>query len=125
MPPANSEAAGPRPRGSGIRPTRWAAVGVALVALATLILPIGVVLPVLALAALAGAVLVDIVVARRIQPEATRSKIPALALQVSVPFALDVSVPAVRSTRIRQPTPPELTVEPNEAGSLLLTASAP
>ena len=120
-PPANSEAAGPRPRGSGIRPTRWAAVGVALVALATLILPIGVVLPVLALAALAGAVLVDIVVARRIQPEATRSKIPALALQVSVPFALDVSVPAVRSTRIRQPTPPELTVEPNDNGGTRLT----
>jgi uncharacterized protein (DUF58 family) len=87
---------------------------VGLVALATVMLPIGVVFPGLVLAALAGAVVVDIVAARRMHPESTSSTIPALALQVPVPYALDVSVPVIRSARIRQPTPPELGVDPNE-----------
>ncbi len=92
----------------------------ALVALATVMFPIGVVFPGLLLAALAGAVVVDIVAARRLRPQSTRSRIPALALQVPIPYALDVSVDAVRSARIRQPTPPELGLEPNEASGTKL-----
>jgi uncharacterized protein (DUF58 family) len=101
-------------RGYGARPTRWAAVGVALVAVATLAFPIGVVVPCLALAALIGIVLVDVVVASRLRPEGTRTTVPTLALRVPVPFAVSAPAPSARSARIRQPVPPELAVEPNE-----------
>jgi uncharacterized protein (DUF58 family) len=87
---------------------------------ATVIFPIGVVVPSLALAALAGMIVVDIVVTRRIRPRATRTTTPTLALRVPVPFALDVSVPTARSARLRQPTPPELAVAPNDVGGATL-----
>jgi uncharacterized protein (DUF58 family) len=107
-------------RVGGARPTRAAAVAIALTALVTLILPIGVIVPCLLVAALAGIVVVDLVVAGRMRPEATRTKTPTLALRVAVPYALDVPVRSARSVRLRQPTPPELSVEPNDvAGSAL------
>jgi uncharacterized protein (DUF58 family) len=98
----------------GARPTRWAAVAVGLTALATLLFPIGVVVPCLILAVLAGTVLVDIVAAGRGVPAATRSTIPTLALRVPVPLVVDVPVPAARGARLRQPTPPELAVDPDD-----------
>ncbi len=109
-----------RQRGGGVRPTRWAAAAIALIAVATVVFPIGVVVPSLALAALAGMIVVDIVVTRRLRPEATRTTTPTLALRVPVPFALDVSVPASRSARLRQPAPPELAVAPNDVGGATL-----
>lgn len=99
--------------GGGARPTRWAAVAVGLTAVATLLVPIGVVVPCLILAVLAGIVLVDIVVAGR-TPAATRSPIPTLALRVSVPLTVEVSVSSSPTARLRQPTPPELAVEPDD-----------
>lgn len=103
-----------RGSGGGPRPTRWAAAGIGLVALVTVLFPIGVVVPSLALTALAGMVAVDIVVAHRIRPDVTRTTTPTLALRVPVPFAVDVGVPTARSVRLRQPTPPELAVAPND-----------
>jgi uncharacterized protein (DUF58 family) len=99
--------------GGGVRPTRWAAVAVGLTAVATLLFPIGVVVPCLIVAVLAGITLVDIVVARR-TPAATRSPIPILALRVSVPLTVDVTVSSSRAARLRQPTPPGLAVEPDD-----------
>ena len=106
--------------GSGVRPTRWAALAVAGIALATVIFPIGVVVPSLAVAALAGTFLVDIVVARRMAPGATRTRTPTLALRVPVPYALEVSVTSARSTRVRQPAPPELAVQPDDGAGTRL-----
>jgi uncharacterized protein (DUF58 family) len=100
-------------------------VAIVVIAVLTLILPIGVVVPTLAVAALAGTVMVDIVVATRIRPVAHRTPTPTLALRVPVPYAMDVAVPTVRSVRLRQPTPPGLVVAPSEvsgtelAGDLL------
>jgi uncharacterized protein (DUF58 family) len=105
--------------GGGARPTRWAAVAVGLTAVATLLFPIGVVVPCLILAVLAGIVLVDIVVAGG-APAATRSPIPTLALRVPVPLTVDVSVSSARAARLRQPTPPELAVEPDDVTGTVL-----
>jgi uncharacterized protein (DUF58 family) len=88
-------------------------VGVAVIAVATVALPIGVLLPVLAAVALVGVVLVDIVVASRFRPQATRTTVPTMALQVAVPLAVAAPVAAARSTRLRQPVPAELALEPN------------
>jgi uncharacterized protein (DUF58 family) len=100
--------------GAQVRPTRWAAVGVALIAVATVLFPVGVVVPSLAVAAWAGLVVVDVVMARRIRPGATRTPTPTLALRVPVAFVVEVTVRGARSIRLRQPTPPELDVAPDE-----------
>jgi uncharacterized protein (DUF58 family) len=113
--PAPATGGADRRRGGGVRPTRWAALAIAGVALATVIFPIGVVVPGLVVAALAGSFVVDIVVARRIEPVATRTRTPTLALRVPAPYALEVSVDSARSTRVRQPAPPELAVAPDDA----------
>jgi uncharacterized protein (DUF58 family) len=123
--PAESETvvAGPddRPgRGRGIRPTRWAAVGIGAIAVATLALPVGVVVPVVAVAAWAGVVLVDIVMAARSRPRGERTKPPTLALLVGTPYAMVAEAPTARSARLRQPLPPGLRLEPNEATGLEL-----
>ena len=105
---------GARGRGGGPRPTRWAAVTLALTAVATVILPVGVVIPSLVVAALAGAVAVDLIVAGRMHVEAHRTAVPTLALRVPVPYAFDVTVDSAESVRLRQPTPPELSVAPDD-----------
>jgi uncharacterized protein (DUF58 family) len=84
---------------------------------ATVAFPIGVLVPTLAVVALAGAVVVDIVAASRIRPEGTRTRPPTLALLVPVPYTLAVSVTAAHSARLRQPVPTELAVEPSETGA--------
>jgi uncharacterized protein (DUF58 family) len=106
---------------SARRPTRRAAVVVGAVALATVLVPVGVVFPVLALGVVAGCVLVDLIAAARARPRATRTRPPALALGVPVPFALEVEVPGAGSTRLRQPVPAELGVAPSEVPSRELT----
>jgi uncharacterized protein (DUF58 family) len=80
----------------------------------TVTLPIGVLVPCLAVAVVAGAVLVDIVVARRLRPDGERTRLSTLALRVPVPYSVTASIALARSTRIRQPVPAELTLEPDE-----------
>jgi uncharacterized protein (DUF58 family) len=100
---------------SAWRPTRRAALVFGAVALATILVPVGVLFPVLAMGVVTGCVMVDLIAASRARPRATRTRPPSLALRVPVPFALGVDAPGARSTRLRQPVPPELGVVPSEA----------
>jgi len=105
-----------------VRPTRWAAVGVAVVAVATVALPLGVVVPSLVLAAFVGAVAFDLLAARRLRPTGHRPVVPTLALRVDHPYRVATTVAAARSVRLRQPTPAELAVEPSQVAGTLLDA---
>ncbi len=100
-----------------------AAIAFGLIAVVTIAAPVGVVVPCVAVAIVAGAVIADIVVARRSRPVGHRSAVPTLALRVPVPLTASVSVPLARSTRVRQPFPPELSVEPDEQSSGVLDAT--
>jgi uncharacterized protein (DUF58 family) len=91
---------------------------VAVVAVATVAFPIGVVVPVLVVAALAGVVLVDLIVARRLRPETTRTRVPTLALRVPVAFGVTAAVASARSVRLRQPVPTELAVTPADVNGV-------
>lgn len=98
-----------------VRPTRWAAGCLALIALVTVVLPLGIVVPLLAVAALGGCVLVDLMVARAgAHPWGTRTPVPTLALRVPVPHELAAHVAAGRPERLRQPLPAELDLHPDE-----------
>ncbi len=97
------------------RPTRLVAVVLAAIALVSLILPVPVIVSVLAVAILLGCVAVDVVSAHRQKPTLERDGLPTLALRSAVPFRAKVDgVGPARSTRLRQPAPPELRVEPPE-----------
>jgi uncharacterized protein (DUF58 family) len=85
--------------------------------------PLGVIVPSLLLAALAGTVVVDVVVAARLRPTVHRTTPPALALRVPVAYAVSSSVDGARSARLRQPVPPELAVDPSESPRPELTGS--
>jgi uncharacterized protein (DUF58 family) len=89
-------------------------VGIALIAVATLVFPIGVVVPSVAVVAWVAVVAVDVVVAGRLRATATRTTTTTTAVRVPVPYALTVSAPGARSARLRQPVPAELAVEPSE-----------
>lgn len=120
-PPAPAEPMTARRQpGRGARPTRWAALLIGCIAVLTVVLPIGVLAPSLAVAAVAGCVAVDVVVSRHRRPAAARTAVPTLALSVPVPLEITAPVPFARSVRVRQPTPVELEVDPAEsAGSRL------
>lgn len=110
-----------RRRWAGSRPSRAAALGVGGIALATVLLPLGVVVPILAVVTLAGAVLVDLAVAGRSPVSGTRSPVPTLALRVPVDCTVGAAPTAGQLTRLRQPVPAELSLEPDEAQGAVLT----
>ena len=112
-----------RPFWRGARPTRWAAAGFALIAVVTVTLPVGVLLPTLAAAAVAGCVVVDVVVATRARPAGRRSTVPTLAQRVPVPMSLSVELLATSSVRLRQPVPPEIAVQPDEQAGRALSGT--
>src|ERR1700722_17828847 len=102
------------------RPTRWAAAAIALIAVLTVTLPIDIVVPGLAVGVVVGAIVIDVVVARRTRPEGSRTELPILALSVPIPFEVTMSVALARSCRVRQPVPPELGVVPDEQSGTVL-----
>ena len=105
---------------SGLRPSRRSAAtfGVLAVATIALRLPVGVVV---ALAAVAiGCVSTDAVLAFRVRARLERSDIPTLARQVPHPYRASVPLEGGRGIAIRQPTPPELAVDPSEVHGVRL-----
>ncbi|HLN04772.1 MAG TPA: DUF58 domain-containing protein [Acidimicrobiales bacterium] len=100
------------------RPTRLAALLLALVAIISAALPLPVVVPLLLAGGVAGCVLIDLLVARRRVPSLERTALPTLSLLVPVPFRAKVGELAqARAVRIRQPAPPGLCVDPPSAES--------
>ena len=89
-----------------------AAYLLAAVALSALVLPASFV--VAALLAVAGATVVDALYARR-TPPVERSAPPVLSRGIPAPFTLALAGATPGTTRVRQPTPADLTVEPSEA----------
>jgi uncharacterized protein (DUF58 family) len=81
------------------------------VALSALVLPASFVVP--ALLAVAGATVVDALYARR-TPPVERSAPPVLSRGIPAPFSLALAGATPGTTRLRQPMPPDLTVEPSE-----------
>ena len=105
---------------SGLRPSRRSAAtfGVLAVATIALRLPVGVVV---ALAAVAiGCISTDTVLAFRVRARLERSDIPTLARQVPHPYRASVPLEGGRGIAIRQPTPPELAVDPSEVHGVRL-----
>ncbi|HMK62463.1 MAG TPA: DUF58 domain-containing protein [Acidimicrobiales bacterium] len=105
------------------RPTRRSALIVAAVAVLTVALPLGVVVPGLVLCAVVGCALVDVVVAGRARPQATRSDVPTLSLRVAVGYSLEAQSSAGHMARLRQPVPAELEVDPDEVPGASLHGS--
>ena len=105
----------PPVRRAGLRPTRWTAAGVALLAVCVIVfhLPPPLVLGLTAVGL--GVVVADLVVVLRARPRFQRSDLPTLARTVAHPFHVDVDVDRGHGERIRQPLPPELVAEPAEA----------
>ncbi len=97
------------------------AAGVVAVATVVAHLPPAVV--VAALAVIAGAVVVDMAHARRVRVGVERTDVPALARGTPVPFGLDVTVDGGQVTRLHQPAPAELALDPSEVTSASLGGS--
>ena len=83
----------------------------AAVALTALVLPASFVIP--ALLAVAGVTVVDAFYARS-TPALERSVPPVLSRGIPAPFSLALAGATPGVTRLRQPTPPDLTVDPSE-----------
>jgi uncharacterized protein (DUF58 family) len=81
------------------------------VALSALVAPLSLVIP--ALLAVAGTTVIDALFARR-RPALERVAPALLSRGVQAPFRLALASPTSGRTRLRQPTPPDLTVEPAE-----------
>ena len=95
------------------RPTRLAALVIALVAIASAALPVPAFVPLLVLGAITGCFLVDFLVARRRVLTLERTEPETLSLLVPVPFRAAVGgLGEARSVRTRQPVPPTLAVQP-------------
>jgi uncharacterized protein (DUF58 family) len=99
-------------------PTPRAAAALGVIALSALVLPLGIVA--LAGLALAAATAVDAWSVRAL-PSADRGLAPVLSRGVPVELRIDARAPAARSLRLRQPAPPELTLDPAEADGTLQT----
>lgn len=114
----------PRRRGRVARPTRWAAGLLGLVALASALLPVPLSVPALLVALLAGAVIVDWVVARRMRPVLERTRPPTLALRDPIGYQAETSgLERARTVHLRQPAPPALHVDPPQAASTRLAGT--
>jgi len=108
----------PNARRSPLRPTRLAAVLVALVAIASAALPLPVLVPFLLLGGIAGCLLADLLAARRRVLSLDRTRVSTLSLLVPVPFRAGVGgLGQARAVRVRQPVPPTLRVDPPWAAS--------
>ncbi len=105
---------------SGSRPTRWTAVALGALAVATVALHLPAAVVIVVAAVGLGLVAVDLRVARRGRPRFARSELPTLPRMVAHPFRVEASIQGGRGERIRQPLPPELAVEPSEAAGTLL-----
>src|SRR4051812_7173267 len=102
-------------------PTPRAAVVLAVIALLALALPPA--LAGLAAAALAAAVIVDALAVRR-RPELDRTLPEVLARGVTAPLEVHAAVAAGGSVRVRQPSVPDVRVEPREGdGGLQATVT--
>ncbi len=97
-------------------PTPRAAVVLGVIAISALIVPLGLVA--LAALALAVATIVDAWSVRG-TPTVRRTLAPVVSRGVAVPLRISVQAPGARRLRIRQPSPPELAVEPAEGGGAL------
>ena len=97
-------------------PTRRTALVAAVVAVAGLVLPLG--LAGLLLVALAGGLIADVLAVRR-APEVRRAAPRTMAR--AVPAALQLTQPVVQagSSRLRQPLPPDVELEPSEGDERL------
>jgi uncharacterized protein (DUF58 family) len=96
-----------------VSPSERAAAVVGAVALTALVLPLE--LAALALVAVAAATAVDAVLARRM-PELRRSLSPLLARGVPSALRLEpAEPPGALRLRLRQPLPPDMSLEPSEA----------
>jgi uncharacterized protein (DUF58 family) len=108
---------------SGLRPTRWSALALGAVALGTVLfrLPVGLVVGLCAIGA--GLVGTDLLLAFRAKVTMERSTLPVLARQVAHPITVGTGVDGGRLTRLRQPAPPELGIEPAETGQVDLVGT--
>jgi uncharacterized protein (DUF58 family) len=101
-------------RHNAFRPTRRAAAGLAGLAILSAALPISWIFPVLLAVALAGCVGADWAVARRFTPRLVRTEVPTLALNVPIGFEAQArGVEQAQAARLRQPSPPEINVQPS------------
>ena len=98
------------------------AAAVAALAVAAVVLPIGVVL--LGLLALSAAVLVDGWAARR-PPAVTRQAPAILARGVPAPLVVEAEAPGASRVEVRQPSTAELAVEPAQAAGRLEAVLVP
>jgi uncharacterized protein (DUF58 family) len=81
-----------------------------------------VIVPVLLAAILGGCVVVDLLVTRSLQPTLERTRPPTLALRSPISFQVTATgMESARSLRLRQPAPPALHVDPDEASASELT----
>ena len=110
-------------RGAGIRPSRWAAVLILAIAVATVALGLPVGVAIAALAVSLGCIGTDMVMARRCTPTIVRTDLPILARQVPVPFSVEATIERARPDRLRQPVPAELGALPSEARGNRLSAT--
>jgi uncharacterized protein (DUF58 family) len=99
-----------------VSPTQRTALVVAVLGVAALALPLTVVG--LGLAALAGALVVDLLAVRE-PPAVHRETARVAARGVPAPLALEQVVPVAGSVRLRQPVPPDVELEPSEADERL------
>ena len=77
-------------------------------------------MPLLLVAVVAGATLVDVVVAARTATRGERSPVPTLALRVPVDCTVSAGSTAGHVGRLRQPVPAELAFEPDEVSGGVL-----
>ncbi len=102
-------------------PTRLAALVVAVLAIASVALPVPVFVPFALLGAIAGCVLVDLWAARQRVVSLERTRPSTLSLLVAVPFRAAVNgLGQARAVRVRQPVPPTLSIEPPWASGAVL-----
>src|SRR5689334_18614906 len=113
---------GAAPPRAAMTPAPRAVVALAVIALAALLVPIGFVG--LAAIALVVATIVDARAARS-QPQVEREVPEVLSRGVPANVIIRAPAPAGGTVRVRQPAPPELTVEPREGdGALRATLTA-
>ncbi len=101
-------------RVDAIRPTRRAALIVALIGVATIVVGAAETFVVVVGLMVAGAFALDVILVLRLRPTVERSHAPTLPLGVAHPFRLDVRASTVSSTRVRQPLPASLVATPDE-----------
>ncbi len=110
-------------RRSAPRPTRRAAVGLAVLAAASALAPLTPAIPILLATVLVGCALADWALARRFHPELERTHLNTVALRVPVCFeAAAKGFERARSVRLRQPLPSALCLDkPSVNGYQLVT----